>query len=129
MIVRQIKKEDAMIGLDRLMQIPGVLVAEQFDSNGKILRSEGDLSDDMIQLAALIAAKQNKTLVEETNNLEKIGGINWKGLNGWAFWSGKYTLCVMNNTGLIVETTKVNFNDIIVNLIGDGPTGPKQMNY
>jgi len=118
-----------MIGLDRLMKMPGTIAAGQFDSNGKILRSKGEMSEEMMNVAALIAAKLNKLLLDETNNLEKIGGHNWSGLNGWAFWSGKYTLCVMHNNGIIVDTAKANFNDIIVNLMGDGPTGAKQMNY
>jgi len=118
-----------MIGLDRLMKMPGVIAAGQFDSDGKIKRSDGVVSEEMMRVASLIAAKINKTLSYESKNLEKVGGINWKGLNGWAFWTGKYSLCVMNNTGLIVETTKANFNEILVNLIGEGPTGAKPMNY
>jgi roadblock/LC7 domain-containing protein len=118
-----------MIGLDRLMKMPGTIAVGQFDSNGKILRSQGEMSEEMMNLAALIAAKLNKLLVDEASNLEMIGGVNWKGLHGWAFWSGKYTLCVMNNTGIIVDTAKTNFNEIIVSLMGDGPTGAKPMNY
>lgn len=118
-----------MIGLDRLMKIKGVVAAGQFDEKGNIVRSEGNIKEDMKGMIAKAASNISELIGQESKSLEEVGGSEWKGLNGWAFWSGKYSLCVINKTGVIVETSKANFNDVLISLLGEGPTGAKPMNY
>ena len=118
-----------MIGLDRLMKIKGVVAAGQFNENGEIVRSVGNLDDEIKELSARVSSKIQKTIKEEIDILSKQNKEIWGSLEGWAFWSGKYSFCIVGRTGVIVETSKTDFNNIMISLIGDGPSGYKQMNY
>lgn len=117
-----------MIGLDRLMKTPGVLAAGQFDESGKISRSVGEISDEMKEKAAEVAAKISAVVGEQSKSLAEDIDNSWESLHGWAFWSGKYAFCVVGKTGAIVETSKADFNKILIDLIDEGPTGARQMN-
>lgn len=118
-----------MIGLDRLMKVKGVFAAGQFDSNGKLIRSVGELSEEMQLMASKMCSNNNKYFDEQINEIAERVDENWKPLSGWAVWGGKYSVCVVGKTGVFVETSKADFNDLMVQLIGDEPTGPRARNY
>ena len=126
-----------MIGLDRLIEMPEIIAAAQFDEKGKISRSVGDLSEEINSFFAK-TARENEELF--SSQMEMFEGkidcswkpykdCSWKPYNGWAVWGGNYSLCVVGRTMVIVESSKTDFNSLMINLIGEEPTGPSQMNY
>ncbi len=118
-----------MIGLDRLIAKPGVIAAGQFDANGDIKRAVGELSDDAKKVFAQLA-KENEDIFKKQCELlsEKIDP-QWKPYAGWAMWSGKYALCMVGKTGVVVEIGKADFNQLMIDLIDENPTGAKPRNY
>jgi roadblock/LC7 domain-containing protein len=38
--------------------------------------------------------------------------MNWRPFKGWAVSAGDYTICVMGDIGVFVETAKADFNAI-----------------
>ena len=118
-----------MIGLDRLIKRNGVIAAGQFDSNGKAIRKAGDLSDEMANMISKMCLKNNQIFEEQINEFSEKSDMDWKPLAGWTVWGGKYSVCVVGNTGVFVETSKADFNQLMVDLIDDNPTGAKQSNY
>lgn len=118
-----------MIGLDRLIKQRGIIAVGQFDDNGDIIRAVGDMSDDVKKLFADISKENVFHFKKQCEVLSKQVDENWKPFLGWAMWSGKYALCVVGRTGVVVEISKADFNQLMIDLIDDNPTGPRQRNY
>ena len=94
------RKVTEMIGLDRLMEIKGVVAAGQFTRDGKILRAVGDMDERIMQLTAQMCAKQTDSLESATEQFGKASRMKWQPLLGWAVWGGRYAIMVMGNTAL-----------------------------
>ena len=48
-----------MIGFDREIEIPGIIVVEQFSPNGKIRRKAVDFPEEVIESTAKLSADNN----------------------------------------------------------------------
>ena len=107
-----------MIGLDKLIETKGVVAAGQFDEKGSVVRAVGDLSREKFEEIAKLCAEQAGGLETIGHKLSDVTGLDWKGLNGWVVWSGRYALCISGNTGVIVEASKADFNQLMVDLFG-----------
>lgn len=116
-----------MIGLDRIMKTPGVVAAGQFDNQGNVIRSVGNLSDEIMKLTAKWCAENTANLEEHTQTFTEKSNMEWAPLTGWAVWGGKYTVYVVHNTGVIIETKKADFNQLRVDLLLPEPTGGNPM--
>ncbi len=117
-----------MIGLDRLMDIKGVVGAGQFSEDGQVIRTVGEFPEDMMQSGeqCVQQAKSAEALVQKLNADSK---RNWLPLNGWAVWGGDYAVLVVGNTRVFVEVKYADFNQLLVDMIGSEATGPRPMNY
>lgn len=112
-----------MIGLDRIIKISGVVAAGQFDADGNVIRSVCNLPDEIMKLTAQWCARNTTSLQEHVLTFSEKSGMEWAPLTGWAVWGGKYTFFVVNNTGIIIETKRADFNQLRVDLLSPGPTG------
>ncbi len=117
-----------MIGLDNLMKINGVIAAGQFDQKGNVIRKEGQMSEVMERMTAKMAANNNKYFEKQIDEFSERNDMNWKPLMGWAVWGGKYSIVVVGRTGVFTETAKTNFNQLMEDLLGEEPTGARQIN-
>jgi len=117
-----------VIGLDRLMKIRGVVAAGQFSEDGKVTRKVGELPGDMIE-SAEPCVRQNQASADFLRSLDERSERDWRPLVGWAVWGGKYSVVVVGNTRVFVETTRADFNQLLVDLCGSEATGPRPMNY
>ena len=111
-----------MIGLDRLMDRRGVLAVGQFSSEGKVLRTAGNLSTEEMEKVALACAAHEKASWIIATELRESTSLNWGNLNGWVLWAGNLALCVSGNTGVFVDAPKADFNQLMVDLFGP-PSG------
>jgi len=114
-----------MIGLDRLMEIPGVVAAGQFTTDGKVERAVGDISPEKMGMIAMVCAANSKRLEEQSEIFEEKLGMEWTPMNGWIVWAGKYAVCVVGNTGVFIDANKADFNRLMVDLLGSAATGTK----
>jgi roadblock/LC7 domain-containing protein len=112
-----------MIGLDRIMKIPGVIAAGQFDEEGKIIRKTGDIPDDVREKIAKMNSEQTKTLKAKVQTLDQLTDLEWMPLVGWMMWGGRYALCVVDYNCIIIEVKRADFNQLIVDLYGAEATG------
>lgn len=117
-----------MIGLDRLMERKGVLAVGQFSPDGRVIRAVGDLSQEEMENVALTCAIQEKNTWKTATDLREGTSLKWGNLNGWVLWAGNLALCVSGETGVFVEASKADFNQLLVDLFGP-PSGehPKIM--
>ena len=116
-----------MIGLDRLMKIKGVVAAGQFSTDGKVIRAVGALSEDIMEETAKLCANQNRKLDETARVFSMKSSMEWEPLVGWAVWGGKYAVVVAGNTGVFIDAKYVDMNELMVDLLESGPTGPTQL--
>ncbi len=120
--------DDAMIGLDRLMKIKGVVAAGQFSDDGKVIRKVGELPEDLMKSARL-CVQQNESSREFLKALDDRSERDWQPLMGWIVWGGKYSVVVIGNTRVFVETSRGDYNQLMIDLAGSEGTGPRPMNY
>lgn len=117
-----------MIGLDRLMEIEGVVGAGQFSKDGKVIRKVGELPEDMLTSAEL-CVWQDKASREFLKFLDAKSEREWLPLFGWVVWGAKYSVVVVGNTRVFVETVRGDYNQLMVDLMGSDSTGPRVLNY
>jgi roadblock/LC7 domain-containing protein len=117
-----------MIGLDRLMKIEGVVAVGQFSEDGKVIRRVGELPEDLMTSAEL-CVHQNESSREFLKSLDNRSERDWQPLMGWVVWGAKYSVVVVGNTRVFVETGRGNYNQLMVDLIGSEATGPRPRNY
>ena len=117
-----------MIGLDRLMRIKGVVAAGQFSEDGKVIRKVGELPEDLLESAEL-CANQNRASSEFLNDLNNKLPRKYGSLVGWTVWGSKYSVVVVGNTRVFVETGRGDYNQLMIDLAGSEATGPGPRNY
>ena len=117
-----------MIGLDRLMKIEGVVAAGQFSEDGKVIRKVGEMPEDLMESAEL-CVRQNQASRDFLNSLNNKLPREYGSLVGWTVWGSKYSVVVVGNTRVFVETKRGNYNQLMVDLAGMEATGPRPMNY
>jgi len=118
-----------MIGLDRLMEMEGVIAAGQFSPEGKVIRAVGDLSEDEMAFTARMCANQTRKLKTNIEQFSKATMMDWRPLTGWAVWGGRYAVIVMGNTGVFIDPRYADCNQLMVDLMGSEATGPRPVNY
>jgi roadblock/LC7 domain-containing protein len=116
-----------MIGLDRLMEIPGVIAVGQCDSEGKIIRKVGNIPLKAREIISKMNAEQTKKFSDVAKIMGQLTDLEWTPLIGWIMCGGRYALCVVQSNCLIIEAKRADFNQLMVDLLGSGPTGPRLM--
>jgi roadblock/LC7 domain-containing protein len=122
------KGDDEMIGLDRLMEIEGVVAAGQFSADGEVIRKVGKLPEDLM-INAELCLRQNRSSRDLLESLDARSEREWLPLIGWVVWGGKYSVVVVGNTRVFVETGRGDFNQLMIDLAGTEATGPRPRNY
>ena len=117
-----------MIGLDRLMKIEGVVAAGQFSEDGKIIRKVGELPEYLMESAEL-CVRQNQACSDFLNSLNDHLPREYGSLIGWTVWGSKYSVVVVGNTRVFVETSRGDYNQLMIDLAGSEATGPRPRNY
>ncbi len=107
-----------MIGLDRLLKKPGVLAAGEFSGSGQMLSGVGELKKDELQEVALICKKASETLGVVVGELDSKTSLDWNSLTGWVIMGHNLALCVTGYAGVIVDTTRADFNELLGDLFG-----------
>ena len=107
-----------MIGLDRLMERKGVVAAGQFSHDGRVIRAVGDLSREEMERVAVTCAMHEKNSWKAATDLKEDTHLEWGNLNGWVLWAGRLALCVSGDTGIFVDASKADFNQLLVDLFG-----------
>jgi len=117
-----------MIGLDRLMKIKGVVAAGQFSEDGKVIRKVGELPEDLMT-SAKSCVNQSKASQNLLTSLCDQSPRNYGSLIGWTVWGSEYSVVVVGNTRVVVETSHGDYNQLMIDLAGSEATGPRPRNY
>ena len=112
-----------MADLDKLMALSGAVAAGEFTPTGELVAHKGSLSDENAQMVAMKCAANSlmgKMQAESfaKHSFAKHTGMNWSPFKGWAVSAGDFSVCVMGNSGVFVETEKADFNEIFKTLGG-----------
>jgi len=103
-----------MATLQELLNLEGVVVAGEFDFEGRILDYEAtmDMSEVMAQTAAQFCAAVSVTLNTMDSSFADRSGMDWVPQHGWAYSGGEGRACIGDGgrRGVFVETSKADFN-------------------
>ena len=117
-----------MIGLDRLMDIEGVVAAGQFSEDGQVIRIVGEIPEDLMDSADLCVG-QNRPCRDFLKTLNGKIPRDYGSLLGWVVWGSKYSVVVVGNTRVFVKTSRGDYNQLMIDLAESTATGPRQVNY
>jgi len=98
--------------LDRLMGLSGATAAGEFTAGGDLVTYKGDLPEEIARLIAKMCAANSLMGTTQADSFTRISGMKWMPFHGWAIAAGDYSVCVIGNLGVFVETAKADFNDI-----------------
>jgi len=101
-----------MADLDKLIALNGAVAAGEFTPTGELVAHKGDLSEEHAQMVAMMCAANSLMGKMQAESFAKHTGMNWSPFKGWAISAGDYSVCVMGNAGVFVETEKADFNAI-----------------
>jgi roadblock/LC7 domain-containing protein len=96
----------------KLMGLPGVVAAGEFTPDGKVVKFEGIIPPKAAEMVALMCAANSMMGKMQANGFSQFSGMNWLPFHGFAVTAGDYTVCVMGNRLVFVETDKANFNTL-----------------
>src|SRR5919112_1121756 len=108
------KEPKHMATLQELLDLEGVVVAGEFDFEGRMLDYEAkmDMPEEMAQMAAQFCAAVSVMLNTMASSFADRSGMNWVPQHGWAYSGGEWTACIGDGgkRGVFVETSKADFN-------------------
>lgn len=104
------------INLDKLMGLNGAIAAGEFGIGGDLVAHKGDFSQEHAEMVAMMCAANSLMGKMQAESFSKHTGMNWSPFKGWAVSAGDYSVCVMGNAGVFVETDKADFNQIFKTL-------------
>jgi len=110
------------------MEVKGVVAAGQFSEDGQVIRKVGEIPEDLMESAEL-CVNQNRASSEFLNALNNKLPREYGSLVGWIVWGSKYSVVVVGNTRVFVETNRGDYNQLMIDLAGSEATGPGPMNY
>ena len=105
-----------MANLDRLIGLKGAISAGEFTPTGELVGYRGDMSEEVAALTAKLCAANSLMGGSQAESFSKISGMKWLPFHGWAVAAGDYSVCVVGNIGVFVETRNADFNDIFKTL-------------
>ena len=101
-----------MANLKRLMDLDGAVAAGEFGPSGELISYGGDLPQDVALLVAKMCAANTLMGATQAESFARISGMKWTPFHGWAVSAGDYSICVLGQVGVFVETAKADFNNI-----------------
>ena len=105
-----------MANLKRLLDLEGAVSAGEFSSTGELMSYQGDLPEDVARLIARMCAANTLMGISQAESFARVSGMNWSPFHGWAVAAGDYSVCVIGNLGVFVETSKADYNGIFKTL-------------
>ena len=106
--------------LDELLKIPGVAAAGEFTPDGKLVNylASMDMSRDMAAMTAQFVATVTMLFNTLAGAFTQLSKMKWIPQQGWAYTGGDWTVAVMGNWGVFVETSKADFN-LLFKVLGE----------
>jgi roadblock/LC7 domain-containing protein len=105
-----------MATLQELLDLEGVVVAGEFDFEGRMLDYEAkiDMSEEMAQMTAQFCAAVSVMLNTLASSFADRSGMNWEPQRGWTYSGGEWTACIGDGgrRGVFVETSRADFNEL-----------------
>lgn len=96
--------------LDDLMKIPGVVAAGEFKPTGELISYKGNVPKEVAGMASQFCATVSMLFNTLGGSFTQLSNMKWSPQLGWAYSGGDYTVAVMGNWGVFVETKKADFN-------------------
>jgi roadblock/LC7 domain-containing protein len=107
-----------MANLDKLIGLNGAVAAIEFTLDGDLITYKGELSEDIANMIAKTSAANFLMGAIQAESFTRFNKAAWIPFHGWAFAAGDYSVCVMGHIGVLIETAKADFNEII-SLLGE----------
>lgn len=105
-----------MANLKRLLELKGAVSAGEFAPSGELVSYDGDLPLNLARQVAKMCAANTMMGMSQAESFTRISGMNWSPFHGWAVVAGDFSVCVVGDIGVFVETAKADFNDIFKTL-------------
>ncbi len=102
--------------LDDLMKIPGVVAAGEFKETGELINYKGAISNEVAGMSAQFCASVSMMFKTLSGAFTQLSKMKWTPPLGWAYSGGDYTVAIMGNWGVFIETKSADFNRLFKEL-------------
>jgi roadblock/LC7 domain-containing protein len=103
--------------LDKLMKLPGAVAAGEFSDDGKMVRYRGHLSMEIADMVAKMCLANVMMGRMQAEGFSKFSGMDWMPYKGFALSAGDYSVWVIGNVGVFVESAKTDFNQVFKQVV------------
>jgi len=104
------------VNLDKLMALKGAIAAGEFGVGGNLVAYKGQMKEEHAKMVAMMCAANSLMGKMQAEGFSAYTGMKWSPFKGWAVSAGDYSVCVMGNAGVFVETAKASFDEIFKTL-------------
>ncbi len=98
------------------MKIPGVVAAGEFRESGELISYKGQIPKETAGMAAQFCATVSMLFKTLSAPFEQLSKMKWTPPLGWAYSGGDYTVAIMGNWGVFIQTNKADFNRLFKEL-------------
>ena len=111
----------AAVTLDELIDLPGVVLAIEFEADGALVdsRSRLELPAEEIERAARYSAAATTALAAGAGAYTELTGLEWDPPR-WALYSGgEWTTAIAGSRAIIARTDQIAFDELFAALVGE----------
>lgn len=100
--------------ISELVSRPGVIAAGEYSFRGDRYTYEGDMTEEMARMAAVMCRSTSLGVHMETHMLETLHpGTGLTPGKGWAVRGPQFSVCVMSNYFCFMQNGQSAFNDTV----------------
>ena len=105
----------AMVILDDLLEMEGVVAAGEFADDGRLLndRSKVQMSEEIANDLASFCASVTSQFRTLASVMARTTGMYWLPLRGWMYSGGDWAAVIAGNRRVFVEGSKVDYTPIL----------------
>ncbi len=104
------------VNLDKLIALKGAIAAGEFGVGGNLVAYKGKMKEEHAKMVAMMCAANSLMGKMQAEGFSAYTGMKWSPFKGWAVSAGDYSVCVMGNAGVFVETAKTSFDEVFKTL-------------
>lgn len=107
-----------MLTLEELLQREGVIAAGEFTPDGKLAdyKAKAGMSKEMAQMTAQFCAAVTGMFNALASAYSELYKMNWLPQQSWLYKGGDWTVIVVGNRGIFVESAKADLNKLLIDL-------------
>lgn len=107
-----------MLTLDELLKREGIVAAGEFTPDGKLTdyKAKAGMSEEMAKMTAQFCASVTGMFNALASAYTELYKMDWLPQHSWLYKGGDWTVIIVGNRGIFVESEKADLNKLLIDL-------------